>query len=472
LVRSLPEHLSNIQIEDYCRHKLSAAELFFVSNHLDACEACSRQIERALGGDAAFFALKSEAFGEEEMLFSPAGRVHLTTEQTAGYVDEVLEGEELQVVNDHLTSCQQCEAAVTDLQAFKDRIVHDIKREYQASSTVPEKRWRHVFADLPPRSPRLNALVFGSGLAVLLLILGGGLYWQALQRKETVTEIVPPTPGATPVVSPTPRSGDVSAVLAQLNDGGGQVTLDREGNLSGIDNLLPVYQQIVKGALTNQRLEKSPLLAGLTRPESSQVRGRENKDRNFSTINPVGILILSDRPTFRWSRLDGATSYVVEVYDNDFNRVAASSQLRDNSWTAPESLTRGKTYTWQVKANKDGQQFISPHPTESVAKFRILDRATADELKQAQRIYAGSHLTLGVLYARYGLLDDAVRELGALQKANPDSAIARRLLANVRAMRRSVTAHPSQSPSLPRAERSCSVVMSAAAVVHFRSSGN
>jgi hypothetical protein len=42
---------------------------------------------------------------------------------------------------------------------------------------------------------------------------------------------------------------------------------------------------------------------------------------------------------------------------------------------------------------------------------------------------------LGVLYALDGLLDDADLELSALQKANPSSVIARRLRANVQAMR-------------------------------------
>jgi hypothetical protein len=40
-----------------------------------------------------------------------------------------------------------------------------------------------------------------------------------------------------------------------------------------------------------------------------------------------------------------------------------------------------------------------------------------------------------VLYARDGLLDEAEREFRALQKVNPNSAIARQLLANLRPMR-------------------------------------
>jgi hypothetical protein len=88
-------------------------------------------------------------------------------------------------------------------------------------------------------------------------------------------------------------------------------------------------------------------------PADPQIISRNNPDREFSTIKPVGTVILSDRPTFRWLRLDGATSYIVEVYDDKFAKVATSPQLIDNSWTASQSLPRGKTYTWQVKAVKE-----------------------------------------------------------------------------------------------------------------------
>jgi hypothetical protein len=108
--------------------------------------------------------------------------------------------------------------------------------------------------------------------------------------------------------------------------------------------------------------------------------------------------------------------------------------LTSLSWTAPP-LARGQVYSWQVKAIRDGQEFIAPRSPAPEAKFRILDRARAAEVVRARRDYS-SHLLLGLLYARAGLLDEAEHELGALQKNNPDVAVVRRLLANVRALRR------------------------------------
>jgi hypothetical protein len=133
--------------------------------------------------------------------------------------------------------------------------------------------------------------------------------------------------------------------------------------------------------------------------------------------------------------MEEATGYVVEVYDSKFNLAASSPQLTNHSWTPP-ALPRGKVYSWQVKAIKDEQEFLSPRPPAPQAKFRILDQAKANELAKARRAYPSSHLALGLLYAEAGLLKEAEQELRALQKANPGSEIARSLLSQVQALRR------------------------------------
>lgn len=162
----------------------------------------------------------------------------------------------------------------------------------------------------------------------------------------------------------------------------------------------------------------------------------ETQAGEFSVLDPVGSVLMSDRPTFRWSPLDGAAGYVVEVYDDSFNLVATSPQLTARSWAAPQTLPRGKVYSWQVTAVKDGQETKSPRPPAPQAKFRILDRAKADELSRARRAYPSSHLTLGLLYAEAGLLKESEQEFRLLQKANPGSELPRRLLRQVQALRR------------------------------------
>jgi hypothetical protein len=431
----LSAHLTNNQIEDYGRRKLRAAQLLSVSDHLDVCETCRRMVEKEIYGDAAFFALKSELFGESAA--PTAEWSHLTFEQTADYVDGTLAGEELGTVKDHLTGCGQCAAAVNDLSAFKIRVAPELAREYRPSPirATAEKRWPRFVAAFYSLLPKSPALAFGSALAVFLLIATGWLIWQASREKGTNPDITVTTPS--PIVSPTSTLESAAAmIIAQLNDGAGQVILDREGNLSGVDNLPPAYQQMIKVALTTRQLEKSSLLAGLARPDRLTLRSGDNQGNEFSVVNPIGKVMLSDRPTFHWSPLEGATGYVVEVYDAKFNLTASSSQLIDASWTPPHSLGRGGIYYWQVKAIKGDQEYASPRPPTPQAKFRILDRDRADELVRARRAYSSSHLTMALLYTRAGLLDEAQQEIRALQKANPNSDISRRLLTNLRAMRR------------------------------------
>jgi hypothetical protein len=441
----LSEHLNKKQIEGYGRRTLSASELLFATDHLDDCGACRLEIERSLDSGAAFLALKSGVFGEAaEARSAPEGRTHLTLEQTADYVDGTLAGEQLRAVKDHLTSCKWCDMAVNDLRSFRDQVTPEFDREYRLTDVriAPENRWRRIATVMSSLLLRPSRLVLGSSLTALLVVLSGWLVWRALQpndRKKLEITQSAPSPGARPltpdVSTPPPPEVAGETLLAQLNDGGGRIVLDREGNLSGVESLPPVYQRMVKRSLTDQWLEKSPLLAGLTWPGNLVIRGGEDQGGKFSVIEPVGKVILSDHPTFRWSRLDGATSYVVEIYDDKPALVATSPRLTGLSWTAEQSLQHGAIYSWQVKTVKDGLEFVTPRAPTPQATFRILDQAKANELVQARRAYASSHLALGLLYAQAGVLDEAEQELRALQKANPNSAIVSRLLANVRALR-------------------------------------
>ena len=129
--KTLIEHLTQNQVEDFCRQELRRAQLLCVSDHLDDCEACRRRIEAAMNVDAAFLALRAEIFGVTSEIHSPTlVRTHPTADQTAAYVDGTLGGEELQMVVDHLTICEQCALAVDDLSVFRDQIAQSLEREY------------------------------------------------------------------------------------------------------------------------------------------------------------------------------------------------------------------------------------------------------------------------------------------------------------------------------------------------------
>ena len=422
------EHLTQKQVEDYSLHQLAAAELLAVSDHLGACEACRARVEDALSGDAAFLVLHEELSSENG--FETA---HLSAAQTADYVDGNLAGETLEMVNDHLSNCEQCVLAVADLRTFRNEIAPGIDRRYRPAAGSVTSGWREKFASLFRVGP---VPAWGAAaLAVLLLSAVAWLVWQRRQR-ESRQEVVVVTPTPLPQQSASPEPSlqpqPVVPVVAQLNDGEGVLSLDQEGNLSGAGTLPPAYQNLVKKALTTQRIERSSQLQGLARPSSS-LMGSGSQAREFSVLEPVGSVLLSDRPAFRWSAMEGASGYLVEIYDAQFKLVASSPQLTGRSWTIQQSLPRGGVYSWQVKAMKDGQEVTAPRPPAPQARFRILDQSKANELARAKRAYASSHLTLGLLYAEAGLLKEAEREFRLLLRANPNSPIARNLLRQIRA---------------------------------------
>jgi anti-sigma factor RsiW len=443
----LVEHLTQKQFEGYRLRRLEVAELLSVCDHLGECEACRRRAESAGEGDATLFAVRSELFGEAGE--GSAQRAHLTADETAAYVDGMLSGETLQTADDHLSSCEHCALSVEDLRAFKDQVAPSLAHEYRpaATTSTAEDGWRRALASLPAFFRVSPMPAFGAALAVILLAVFGWLMWRTVRNNEPRQEVVvspSPSPQTAPViVAPTPSlpepvpttQPEPSAAVAQLNDGGGRLTLDREGVLSGADALPPAYRELLQGALAGRRIERSPQLRGLARPGSS-LMSSEAEGGEFSVLDPFGGVLLTDRPTFRWSALEGASVYVVEVYDDAFNLVASSPQLTARTWAASQTLPRGKVYSWQVKAVKDGQETKSPRPPAPQAKFRVLDRAKADELARAKRAYPSSHLTLGLLYADAGLLKEAEQELRLLQRANPDSELARSLLRQVQALRR------------------------------------
>jgi hypothetical protein len=426
----LIEHLSQQQVEGYRQQRLAAAELIGVDDHLAACAACRQRLEAAL--PATTVSLYSDWQAAAETLPAP----HLTFEQIAAHIDETLSSTERQFVADHLVSCAQCAHAADDLRVFTDEAVKQPGRVAALTGQIDETGWwSKLRALLWPQAP---APAFALVLAALLVIALVGWLLTLKQRPSAELAGGKTNPTVTPSLAPLPVPSvvpEAAPLIARLNDGSGQITLDRQGKLSGLDDLPPAYQQMVKETLTTERLPQSASLAGLNRRASS-LMGADEQGKRFSLTAPAGKVILTARPNFRWTQLSGATGYVVEIYDEQFSLVLKSAALSATEWTATQPLARGRLYAWQVKANKDGQEFQAPKPPAPQARFRVLDQAQAGEIARARRTYPAAHLTLALLYVRAGLLDEATPELRTLQKANPDAAVVHKLMASLQSLQR------------------------------------
>jgi hypothetical protein len=221
-----------------------------------------------------------------------------------------------------------------------------------------------------------------------------------------------------------------------LKDGERMLTLDSSGQIYGVAANVPGMQRLLAAALRSSRLDKPPVLDRLIRAPGTQL-DLALEGASFALERPVGTVVQSDRPTFSWGALEGASGYIVSVFDAQLNEVARSELLSTTTWKTPRALRRGAIYRWQVVAVKDGREVVMPSPTAPEAKFKVLEQAQAQALARARRSYAGSHLALGVLFAQSGLLDESEVELRALVKDNPNSSVARKLLESVQEWRTS-----------------------------------
>lgn len=430
----LSEHLTARQIQDFNQRSASPPELLGAMNHIALCEACREQLSSEEKTRASVESLRTD-------LRRQAQSSHVTYEELAGCVDDALSQTDREAIESHLEICSHCAAELADLRAFKAEMTTypEIERRPAGSPTLRGK----IIAFFRAPSYRIPVQLAAAATVVLLCVSIAAL----LLRKETADlqpevselqhqDVAPQAPQAPPAPEPSPNPAAPAAEIAEaMHDGGGVVAMDKEGNVTGLESLPPGYQREVKAALTNRRVEMPSEMQGLI-GRTGGLMGSADSGPGFSLIGPVGTIVRADRPGFRWKALNGATSYVVGVFDSSFNKVASSQAQPGTEWSPVNSLKRGETYSWQVTAMKDGKEVVSPAPPAPAAKFKVLDFVNARELEQVKRIQHGSHLVLGILYQRAGLLDDAEREFNTLYRANPNSELVKKLLRDVRLLRK------------------------------------
>jgi hypothetical protein len=115
-------------------------------------------------------------------------------------------------------------------------------------------------------------------------------------------------------------------------------------------------------------------------------------------LAPVRTAVRTLRPVFLWSKIPGGTRYEPRLNGGNIFDPAN-----------PPELKPGEQYQWTVETKVGGTLRIS-----SPAYFRVLDEKHMAEVAELSRKLAGSPLALAAMYESYGLMDDAIAELGKL----------------------------------------------------------
>ena len=485
------QHIPAEAIERYGQRRLSGEELLSAHAHAEECAECRARLERVVDVQGAFSNLLADFDTPED---EPE---HLPYAQLAAFVDDSLDEVEREIAESHLAVCRVCAGDAVDLRRYQ--MIVAASETTTANAVAPARAaaskslWQRLASFKPAASFGLslpNAIA--AALVVAAVLMGAWFATRTGERagKDQLAQVKPDgrdqnqntprqttgaSPGNTsvdnkvaagnapsteapegassstknsskPVATP-PASRRLSSSTSRpllpepatpdfaLLDGGREVTLDRRGNLRGLEGLPPAVQNLVGHSLRTASVQTPRSLDSLRNGASGVLMGGDAGAGGvpFALVSPVGKILREQRPVLRWRALAGAASYTVVIVNADFKQVAQSEKLTATEWTPPLPLERGATYFWQVTAiEPNGRESTSPAPTAPQAKFQVLDARTFDHLKSFAALHPDSHLALGVLYAKAGLLDEAGNEFEKLVKQNPRSPVARKLLQSIR----------------------------------------
>jgi hypothetical protein len=160
----------------------------------------------------------------------------------------------------------------------------------------------------------------------------------------------------------------------------------------------------------------------------------DSKGESAALISPKGTAVMSPRPAFEWQPLAGMRAYRVRVFGPDSELVVESPDVVEPRWTADRDLAAGVTYQWQVAAVGKGDERVTlPKAPDTPPRFRVVEPAVAERLRQLAAQSNTPHLVLAVEYGRAGLLDEARREMAAAVAADPANEALRKLEASLAA---------------------------------------
>jgi hypothetical protein len=493
-VSAATEHLTAERMLDYARRTLDPIDLLTADDHLIACVDCRGRLVDEEGLQATVTSLEREIRAA-----LPSGPEHLPYDQVESLAEDRLRGAAREIAETHAETCASCRAEIADLKgfaaAFRESrraaaaaLVAAAARPGGAAAAAAARATsaaarlgsndgavdagdRPLFsADTSSRDAKTRSWVprpaIVAAFAAVVLVAAGGwiLRGRNLALKEKVEELTRQNE------SLAGRAAEVEALRAQqqqkprvaaepatpiaLKDRGGDVGLDGDGQLTGLD-LLPVAEgRAVAAALRHAKVEVATVTASLALPAPG------GDAIAPAPVSPAGTVVRGQRPILSWDAVTGVTAYSVVVSDESGTVAARADNVRGHTWTVSRPLRRGATYTWRVSAGRtpitsarpgagvpavgapaDGAPDAAPDAAPAApdmaratasaigaARFRVLDKDEALALDRLLRSTGGSAVAAGVFYARAGLLDDAEKELRAVLDANPDSPIAKSMV--------------------------------------------
>jgi hypothetical protein len=175
---------------------------------------------------------------------------------------------------------------------------------------------------------------------------------------------------------------------------------------------------VLKGTIRDERdLPTCRLPEGLVLTSASRLQSGMLRMRGFelALISPSHTSVSSLQPVFRWSPLDDASQYELQLMDQDRNVLWSHKGPATQAKFPADgpALSWGEKYWWRVKALND-----TGTVGESDSDFQVLTMQQAEAVRDSGSALrrsigenpkdAGPLMLLAFLYEEYGMLDQAV----------------------------------------------------------------
>lgn len=245
-------------------------------------------------------------------------------------------------------------------------------------------------------------------------------------------EVTPPQPDKTVAVKPPEQSPRPAPKYTSLLKDGPFQVVEQEGKVAFATSSGALVRTKLEAQIEAAILEK--LRTGkITPPEPVVVAMDTVRVRGDGFVpspvaptlkDPAARIVMSASPTLRWTAVDMAQAYRVRIYDAE-GRALVDEVTDKTSLVPPVPLERGRAYAWRVAVRfSESDSWTDSAP----ARFKVLSAESVSDIEAVRARLPGSRLALGAAYESVGLYREAAAEYRKLLLQNPDSALARRLV--------------------------------------------
>jgi anti-sigma factor RsiW len=401
-------HLDERQLHAWPRRELSPKEQLALSDHLAECPECRRRLD--MGSPAV---PRSPSLRRHSAAVDPG---HLTDDQIAAYAQGKASTEEQLRWAGHLKNCEACRKQVEALTEFKEEMTGYLPRQYEP---VERASWLGKLTDSLSSLLRPARWLALSGVAAIAIAL-------CFVAKPLLTS---PLPNAGKMASQR-HGGESSSPLALVTPSP-RILPDHTALLPSSSPETPRFAAADGHAPNGALAASAPVVSssmiilngknGITigAPSTLAAQKFPAATNTASTPNPLlagpGPQLLHD--SGRLIRVDG---------HGDLQGGLDEIEHPWIDWVRATLLTG--ILTFPKTPEQWSRDVDSLGDASAIAQIRSAERNT--QLIGA-RDGSHSHLVMGIVYARYGLMALAQKEFQMLSKDNPDSGLAAQFLRQV-----------------------------------------